>query len=135
MKTFLIILGILIIGGGVYGYLIYAKNAPLQPVTCTMEAMICPDGSAVGRTGPNCEFAACPTPQGRSAEINSFTTCKVAGYPIMESYPERCRTPEGLTFVNYEACIQVIAEARNPQTGETRTFPTPCDVPEGWEKI
>ncbi len=28
---------------------------------CTMEAKICPDGSAVGRTGPNCEFAACPT--------------------------------------------------------------------------
>lgn len=27
---------------------------------CTMEAKICPDGSAVGRTGPNCEFAACP---------------------------------------------------------------------------
>jgi hypothetical protein len=25
-----------------------------------MEAMVCPDGSAVGRTGPNCEFAACP---------------------------------------------------------------------------
>jgi len=28
---------------------------------CTMEAKLCPDGSAVGRTGPNCEFAACPT--------------------------------------------------------------------------
>ena len=27
---------------------------------CTMEAKLCPDGSAVGRTGPNCEFAACP---------------------------------------------------------------------------
>lgn len=27
---------------------------------CTMEAKICPDGSAVGRTGPNCEFAVCP---------------------------------------------------------------------------
>lgn len=27
---------------------------------CTTEAKICPDGSAVGRTGPNCEFAACP---------------------------------------------------------------------------
>ncbi len=24
-----------------------------------MEARICPDGSAVGRTGPNCEFAPC----------------------------------------------------------------------------
>lgn len=30
------------------------------PVACTMEAKICPDGSAVGRVGPNCEFAACP---------------------------------------------------------------------------
>ena len=28
---------------------------------CTMEAKLCPDGiSYVGRTGPNCEFAACP---------------------------------------------------------------------------
>lgn len=27
---------------------------------CTMDAKICPDGSSVGRTGPNCEFAACP---------------------------------------------------------------------------
>ena len=27
---------------------------------CTQEAKLCPDGSAVGRTGPNCEFAACP---------------------------------------------------------------------------
>lgn len=31
------------------------------PVACTMEAKLCPDGSAVGRTGPNCEFAECPT--------------------------------------------------------------------------
>jgi hypothetical protein len=27
---------------------------------CTEEAKICPDGSAVGRTGPNCEFTPCP---------------------------------------------------------------------------
>lgn len=29
-------------------------------VACTMEAKICPDGSAVGRQGPNCEFSPCP---------------------------------------------------------------------------
>lgn len=29
--------------------------------SCTMDAKICPDGSSVGRTGPNCEFAPCPT--------------------------------------------------------------------------
>jgi hypothetical protein len=27
---------------------------------CTTEAKLCPDGSYVGRSGPNCEFAACP---------------------------------------------------------------------------
>ncbi|MBI3550534.1 MAG: hypothetical protein HY078_15965 [Elusimicrobia bacterium] len=27
---------------------------------CTMEAKLCPDGSAVGRSGPNCEFPKCP---------------------------------------------------------------------------
>lgn len=30
-------------------------------VMCTMDAKICPDGSTVGRVGPNCEFAACPS--------------------------------------------------------------------------
>lgn len=29
-------------------------------VACTMETKLCPDGSSVGRIGPNCEFAACP---------------------------------------------------------------------------
>ncbi len=37
-----------------------AKTTTL-PVACTMEAKICPDGSSVGRTGPNCEFTPCPT--------------------------------------------------------------------------
>lgn len=33
-----------------------------KPVAaCTEEAKICSDGSSVGRTGPNCEFALCPT--------------------------------------------------------------------------
>jgi len=35
-------------------------SAPKGPVACTEEAKVCPDGSAVGRTGPNCEFAQCP---------------------------------------------------------------------------
>ena len=31
-----------------------------MPVTCTAEAKICPDGTGVGRVGPDCEFAPCP---------------------------------------------------------------------------
>lgn len=29
-------------------------------------------------------------------------------------------------------CIQVITTAYNPETGECRDFPTPCDVPRSW---
>ena len=47
-----------------------SRPTPAQPpvqdtneggmVACTMEAKMCPDGSYVGRTGPRCEFTACP---------------------------------------------------------------------------
>ncbi len=30
-------------------------------VACTMDAKMCPDGSYVGRSGPSCQFAACPS--------------------------------------------------------------------------
>ena len=37
---------------------IYQQPEPTQQA-CTEEAKICPDGSSVGREGPNCEFAKC----------------------------------------------------------------------------
>jgi len=36
------------------------ENVKLGPIYCSQEARICPDGTAVGRTGPNCEFTPCP---------------------------------------------------------------------------
>lgn len=43
------------------GVLIKSRNhTPVIHKDCTLEAKICPDGSAVGRIQPNCEFAACP---------------------------------------------------------------------------
>ena len=32
-------------------------------------------------------------------------------------------------------CIQVITPAKNVETGACKDFPTPCDVPEGWEVL
>lgn len=40
---------------------IYGCTKPVS--TCTEEAKVCPDGTTVGRTGPNCEFAPCPSPK------------------------------------------------------------------------
>ena len=42
-----------------------ARQSPPSPkptgqTVCTQDAKLCPDGSYVGRTGPNCEFAKCP---------------------------------------------------------------------------
>lgn len=39
------------------------KGTPVETpeqVFCTQDAMMCPDGSYVGRVGPKCEFKACP---------------------------------------------------------------------------
>ena len=45
---------------GTAGYFAYKQYSAPKPVACTQEAKLCPDGSSVGRTGPNCEFAQCP---------------------------------------------------------------------------
>ncbi len=31
--------------------------------------------------------------------VKDFSTCTKAGYPVMESYPRQCRTPEGTVYV------------------------------------
>lgn len=45
-----------------------------------------------------------------------------------------CYTAE-CAGVGDEVCIQVVTPARNPETGEVVDYPTPCDVPEGWEVV
>jgi len=55
----LIIIVLVLIGYFIYQYYL-VPNREQKPVACTMEAKLCPDGSAVGRAGPNCEFAPCP---------------------------------------------------------------------------
>jgi hypothetical protein len=34
-----------------------------------------------------------------------------------------------------QVCIQMIAKARNIKTGDIKDFPTPCDIPSGWEEL
>jgi hypothetical protein len=61
------ILFLVVLAGGVWAY--YALRPESGDVGlntdthhgCTMEALLCPDGSSVGRSGPQCQFAACPS--------------------------------------------------------------------------
>ncbi|MFA6160416.1 MAG: Gmad2 immunoglobulin-like domain-containing protein [Parcubacteria group bacterium] len=64
----IIILAIFLAGISFYLWRgIKTENSPLvnfpkknKIIACTEEAKLCPDGSAVSRTAPNCEFAPCP---------------------------------------------------------------------------
>jgi hypothetical protein len=46
-----------------------------EPIACAADAKVCPDGTAVGRTGPDCEFAPCPGGEGQMTE----ELCKSSG--------------------------------------------------------
>lgn len=59
-----------LVGVGVI-YFLVTRGHTSAPVACTAEAMQCPDGSWVGRTGPNCDFAACPTSTSTTATSTS----------------------------------------------------------------
>ena len=57
-KILIAIFGVILLAGAVY--LVFEAITENKQVGCTMEAKLCSDGSAVGRTGPNCEFTPCP---------------------------------------------------------------------------
>ena len=48
------------------------EDSSTQPVACTRDAKLCADGSSVGRTGPDCAFAACP---GERADLSKAHVC------------------------------------------------------------
>ncbi len=52
---------------------------------CTLEAKQCPNGTYVGRTGPNCEFTPCPEKQMSTDSWKSYTD---AAQHLEVFYPE-----------------------------------------------
>lgn len=73
MKQLLIgVLLVVLIGIGAFVYRSTIERPTFNPSVihaCTQEAKLCPDGTSVGRTGPNCEFAACALPNAEDKTI------------------------------------------------------------------
>ena len=85
-----IIIFLIVIGIASAAYL-FLNNSNKQKA-CTLEAKICPDGSTVGRTGPNCEFAPCPSsqaPQGKPTDPTaSWKTYTNTDHGFSFKYPQ-----------------------------------------------
>ncbi len=84
--------------------------APEPPLGCTKELKICPDGTTVGRTLPNCKFEPCPegklkaydcTPEQKKAEVCTAIYKPVCGwfdpakihclkYPCAQTFSNSC---------------------------------------------
>lgn len=58
----LAILGVAVLVGGIL-FTLNGDGFVDEPIACTAEALLCPDGTAVGRTGALCTFAPCSTAQ------------------------------------------------------------------------
>lgn len=92
-----------------------------RPVACTEEAKQCSDGSYVSRTGPNCEFAECPTPRPTpnptpppapasqcNVQPDQYGNCP-AGC-VNYGMPLGCVTPEYSDYCKTHSCPICLAE-------------------------
>lgn len=95
-----------------------------EPVACTMDAKMCPDGSYVGRVAPNCAFASCPNEssneqivcpaEARDADVCMAVVEPVCGLvqvqcvaapcnPIPETFSNSCEACKNRNVVSYAA--------------------------------
>lgn len=80
--------------------------ASTEPVMCTMEAKLCADGSYVGRTGPKCEFAPCPS----VSSTASWKTTTDSKTGMSFKYPENLGT-KYISLVDWPPKIKVLSQA------------------------
>jgi len=109
------------------GFHVFTANSSDEgsQIGCTLEAKLCPDGSSVGRTGLQCEFAPCPeetTPAmtEREARTIAVQTC-IKGGGTLSSDPEH---NEATKTWWYDANLNATREGCNPAcvvSEETRT--------------
>lgn len=105
-----------------YGSQNFIENTNPSPIACTQEAKLCPDGSAVGRAGPNCEFSACPAPKpdngtsGIKGVVLLGPTCPGGIYPYDPACDDK---PYSATLaVIFSGGTQIIKQFISNSSGE-----------------
>lgn len=107
---------------------------PVQQA-CTDEAKVCPDGSAVGRTGPNCTFAECPTLAIPATIATTTKTSNIGGVPRATTTTYACNAdakqcPDGTSVgrtgadCHFAACPTAPTQDSSVVTGVVVLSPT-----------
>ncbi|MBU6323491.1 MAG: hypothetical protein KGI41_02125 [Patescibacteria group bacterium] len=121
---------------GIAGFLY--RNALTRPVgigatACTLEAKMCPDGTAVGRGGPDCAFAPCPPPNvsldalgvafALPASLSAVVSAPANDAAVVASYETATGTPpDTVTIRDYPIPAGKTADA--VLLGETTLAPS-----------
>ncbi|MFN3188320.1 MAG: Gmad2 immunoglobulin-like domain-containing protein [Candidatus Paceibacteria bacterium] len=91
-KIIIVVFGLLLIGGGVWWLMAQDESVGSiaenddEGVMCTMDALMCPDGSYVGRTGPDCQFV-CPNLPEVPADIQAHIDSKADLITVVTPVP------------------------------------------------
>lgn len=84
------------------------RGTEVQTIMCTADAKVCPDGSFVGRIGPNCDWAPCPTLTAaqeaarRALALNSGVTLSPA--QLQQAIADGIVGPSTLTSTGAKVC-------------------------------
>jgi hypothetical protein len=112
------------------------NNSGENGTVCTMDAKMCPDGSYVGRIGPNCKFAPCPRENNESENDTSTDNEDENGteHPLVGAscgtvtpgYQNQCCINKGYAGWDAEnfTCIGETPRERGDGVGEPRMLGT-----------
>ncbi len=109
--------------GLAFGYFANEVKAPAEPVAeqpidegnttfCAMDAMQCPDGSFVGRTGPHCEFVCPVTDETMPADV--VAAIEALADRIVVTSPSPLATVDGPLVITGQARGNWFFEASFP---------------------
>lgn len=114
MKKIIFVLALVVLTGvGCNNKTNSAQMPAGENIACTMDAKQCADGSYVGRIGPNCEFAPCPTTNNTAPAATEWKTITIGGIVDFQ-IPAHCNADPG-AGTTYITCPEKPGDTPTPE--------------------
>lgn len=126
-KTLIIEIASVVIGALILGGLVYYKKTkevipPAKEPACPADVMMCPDGTSIPRTGPNCEFGIC------AQELPSYLK-KEESTTTATIQPSEEKTPARVPFISkVSSIVSSVFKEKATTTQEQKVPVTPQTI-------